>query len=254
MKTVKFLSLILACFLSGALAFAQNEQFSLFHDFNQGNLFYKQGDYKKAIDAYEGVLQKGLESGPLYYNLANSYFKNNQLGKAVANYLKAKRLMPRDSDLYFNYKYALSLVADDSPAASKLWVSWLQQFSQSISRDEFVKLLLAIYVLSGLVYLSGLFLKWPKKYNMLLSAAFGVMLILLAAAFVYKINLEKGMAVILKETEAKFEPRRSATTHFKLAEGTQVSWQEQQGEWVKVKRRDGKLGWVEGQVVEVLAH
>ena len=44
---------------------------------------YSKQKYKQAIVSYEKILAEGKTSPILYFNLANSYYKNEQLGKAI---------------------------------------------------------------------------------------------------------------------------------------------------------------------------
>src|SRR5205814_513210 len=88
--------------------------------FYQGNAAYKAGDYAGAAGAYERLLNAGLASGPLYFNLGNAYFKNGHVGQAILNFERAHRLMPRDPDVRANLAYAAE-IAKDIPEASPLW-------------------------------------------------------------------------------------------------------------------------------------
>ena len=55
--------------------------------FKTANQFYKEGKYLEAIKAYEEIVDDGgLESGAIYYNLGNSYFRLRNLGKTILNY------------------------------------------------------------------------------------------------------------------------------------------------------------------------
>ncbi|MCA9407687.1 MAG: tetratricopeptide repeat protein, partial [Candidatus Omnitrophica bacterium] len=80
--------------------------------------FYKQGEFAQAASAYEEILTAGGESGAIYYNLGNTYYKMGELGKAMLNYEKARQLIPRDSDLNFNYHYLRSKLGLTDPAVS----------------------------------------------------------------------------------------------------------------------------------------
>jgi len=104
--TVVFMISLLSCFLTSS--FADNENAVL--KFQEAEVFYKDGRYKDAISAYEKILKEGTVSGAIYYNLGNSYYRNNELGKAIVNYERAKRIMPRDADLAANYHHVQSLV------------------------------------------------------------------------------------------------------------------------------------------------
>ena len=99
--------------------FAQNQ------DFLTSNKFYKEGRYAEAAKGYKDILNQGIESGNLYYNLGNSYFKLGNLGSAILNYVRAKRLIPRDSDLRLNLNLAVSKI---SRYASPKYQSWPKRF------------------------------------------------------------------------------------------------------------------------------
>ena len=120
--------------------------------------FYRQGDYKNAIHS---------ESGAVYYNLANSYFKDGQLGKAILNYERAKRLIPRDGDLGANYKFVLSQVRNYSSDLEPAWKVWLKQLIQSVTEGEYIIALMILYLLTGLVHLSRFFVAGSRKNIML---------------------------------------------------------------------------------------
>ena len=61
---------------------------------------------------------------------------------------------------------------------------------------------------------------------------------------------EKDLAVAVTGTEAKFEPREDATTHFRVTQGTQAKILRVEGPWAKIRRADGKVGWVPEKVFE----
>jgi SH3-like domain-containing protein len=67
---------------------------------------------------------------------------------------------------------------------------------------------------------------------------------------VYKIQKEENSAISLSESEVKFEPRLEATTYFKLSVGEQVKILNGEQEWLKIRRSDGKMGWVEKKMLE----
>ena len=66
------------------------------------NTAYINGDFRAAAAAYEQLLAQGFVSVKLYYNLANAYFKENRLGKAILFYHRALRLAPGNDDIRYN--------------------------------------------------------------------------------------------------------------------------------------------------------
>ena len=63
--------------------------------FFHGNALYGEERYAEAAAEYERVLAAGLESGPLYFNLGNAYFKAGDVGHAVLAYERALRTRGR---------------------------------------------------------------------------------------------------------------------------------------------------------------
>ena len=51
-----------------------------------GNKAYIDGNYEKAIEEYNAIIDGGEYSMELYYNLANAYFKQGEMGKAILYY------------------------------------------------------------------------------------------------------------------------------------------------------------------------
>ena len=49
---------------------------------------YVRGDFAQAVELYEQLLTEG-ESAEVYYNLGNSYFKLDNMGKSILNYERA---------------------------------------------------------------------------------------------------------------------------------------------------------------------
>ena len=59
----------------------------------QGDSAYMRNDYASAIQIYESLLTKG-EAAEIYYNLGNSYYKTDDIAKAILNYERALLLQP----------------------------------------------------------------------------------------------------------------------------------------------------------------
>lgn len=137
--------IFIICLFSAMPAFCQDidKAESLF---SQGNQSYAKEGLEEAITAYETILNMGLEGGALYYNLGNAYFKHGSLGKAILNYLRAKRFLPRDADLASNLSYARSLIKGGQVSAQKRWFyRILSNLSDSLTFDESAILSLITY-------------------------------------------------------------------------------------------------------------
>lgn len=112
---------------------AENQQWEeIFFGANQA---YKKGRFSDAIDGYSQLLQSGQGSGHLYYNLGNTYFRLNDLGKAILNYERARLMLPRDSDLDFNFRYARDQLKD-AVSESQRYMSIVFFWLDSLNLDE----------------------------------------------------------------------------------------------------------------------
>ncbi len=131
--------------------------------FYKGNTLYEQGSYDEAISEYSKLLAQGVESGSLYYNLGNCYIKKGAIGKAILNYERAKRLIPRDSDLKSNYSFALSQLEIQSVNTSPPWHLKATRTFDVLSINELTVLLSAIFVVIILLMITRLFFPLSKK-------------------------------------------------------------------------------------------
>ena len=81
-------------------------------DFEKANSLYNEGVYAAAIQAYENILNKGLHSAEVYYNLANCYYKQNNVGHSIYYYEKALVLAPKDKSILNNLAFAQKMTVD----------------------------------------------------------------------------------------------------------------------------------------------
>ena len=69
--------------------------------------------YEKAILNYEKIITDGQIQNPgLYYNLANAYFLNDDIARAILNYRRAEKLDSSDTNIQKNLAFARSKTID----------------------------------------------------------------------------------------------------------------------------------------------
>lgn len=223
--------------------------------FDQASVDYHAGKYDAAIEGYNQLLASGVESANLYYNLANSYVKKGELGKAVLNYERARILAPGDSDLKANYEYVLSTLNAGPRTFGSPFERFCQRLFEGVTVDFLVILLSAIYVLVIAGLILYLFQPTSRLYVRLAFIALSIISFFAVVAFYQKsAYLATGAVVVAKEAAAKFEPLDTATTYFKLSEGSAIEVLEHSGAWCKIKRPDGKLGWAKAETLETILH
>lgn len=218
--------------------------------FYKGNTLYEEGNYDEAIQAYTRLLDRRLESGNLYYNLGNCYFKKGELGKAALNYERAKRLIPRDSDLKSNYAFAVSRIQYDI-ASKRPWSKRVTDFFQFLSLNELTLLVSSAFVLLVLFFVLRLFIHGVRKYTVVVVLCLISVIVVLSFPLVERIIiLDKEAVVIAEKPEVRFEPLDNATTHFLLYEGMKITVLQSKERWSKIRRVDGKIGWIKSGNIE----
>lgn len=214
--------------------------------FYKASTLYEKGQYEEAIAVYEQLIETGQESGNLYYNIANCYFKLDKIGFAILNYERARRFMPRDADLAANYAYAKTFVNEMVLDAEENIVRhFINGLFEKTSSNELAAIVLLLWcVFFGALMLVSLFPR-QKKYIRLVLVTLICVTGLSSFALLERVRVaDKEAIVITSEIPARFAPFERATTHFTLFEGGMVYIIQKKGTWVKVARSDGKIGWI----------
>ncbi|MFQ5484275.1 MAG: tetratricopeptide repeat protein [Desulfobacterales bacterium] len=246
------LGILLAVFLMTAVYAADREKNHPEATFYNGNTFYEEGRYDEAIQKYSILLEQGYESGNLYFNIGNCYFKKGKLGKAIVNYERARRLIPRDNDLKENVKFAHSKIkyraADSSSWKKRIWKKF-----DLFTINEITLILAGIYTAAILYLIVNLFFQKARRYRVIILAVSMVVFVLFSISLYYKASVIGSEAVIISEKAGvRFEPIHSATIYFTLYEGMKLYVIETKTNWAKIRRQDGKTGWIEQKDMEVI--
>jgi tetratricopeptide (TPR) repeat protein len=221
--------------------------------FQQANNFYQKGDYRNAAALYQQLADGGYESGNLYYNLGNAYFKMRQKGLAVLNYQKAKRLIPGDADLKANLSYVRDKIGQSGRGT---WTYELNNFLAYLATIDQLTVISSIlfFILCGVIIFVVLFPqkvrngggRWQPVWLYGLFSISFLFLITLSITVLTARELSKTQAVAVVQTsQVRFEPNSAATLYYELKEGAVVNIIEEKNGWILIKRPDGKRGWVE---------
>ena len=245
---IKLLVLLSLCCLTGA---AVSNDWT--ERFNQANDLYRQGRYREATPLYEKLVSEGAISTSLYYNLANVYFKQGQIGKAILFYERAIRLAPKDKEILGNLSYAREFVQDKvtGPEPSA-WMRRLVYVYELLTLNMTVLLSSLFYFILTLVVCilivrpaSG---RAMRKWFILFSVLLSLSLSLLGA----KLFSERySQAIIVaREVEVRYGPSLQETKAFLLHEGTSCAIREISGEWVLIWLPNDRGGWVPRESLE----
>ena len=105
-------------------------------DFEKANSLYNEGGYATAVQAYENILNNGLHSAEVYYNLANCYYKQNNVGHSIYYYEKALALKPKDKSILNNLAFAQKMTVDKiEPVPEAGFLNFINASARLISLD-----------------------------------------------------------------------------------------------------------------------
>ena len=217
--------------------------------FYKANAMYEYSEYNKAVSQYKKIIDEGWVNGSLFYNLGNCYFKEGKLGKAILNYEKARRFIPRDSDLESNYKYVKSLIKG---GAGREKENFIDRLFAPFTIDEAAILLSVLYLAVLFIAIAGLYIKPIRRYRLFSMSILAIVFIMASIAMYGKRSKLGKEAIVIKEnTDVRFEPFGRATVYFNLYEGAKVKVLSSQKNWCRIKRWDGKAGWVKKKDIEI---
>ena len=215
--------------------------------FSEAVKAYHGARYTEAVDFNEQVLSKGYASPAVYYNLGNAYLKSGSLGKSLVNYLRAARLTPRDSDLRANLSFARSQVENYNPWPHNSIFAPVQKI---FAKDELQWIAFVSFVVAGTFLVGALYAGLRRKRIMLGTGLLGLVAAYLVGAVVFQVIDRSGQSVCVERVEARFEPSSQATVYFKIPVGTEVKILREKEKWFKVRRSDGKVGWLPSRSIE----
>lgn len=234
----------------------------------QADSAYMDQRYSDAVSLYTQALQIDGPNSVLYFNLANSYYRLNKTGYAVANYERALRLDPSNADARANLNFVRSKI-ENLPTDDSGYLTHLQNRIVSIMSPDgwawtsgtltavFVGLL-ALYIFSGHVML--------RKVGF-----FGAMIVLALVVYSYLTSYSVATArnqrdqgvVITAGANLNTEPRTPRTASERVVaipEGAKVKIIDSIAtpgdthtfKWYNVKVNNTTKAWIPAPQVEIL--
>lgn len=245
---------IILCAIVVPLSHAQTPE----QVFDRANQLYQQTKFSEARDAYESIIHSGLVSGELYYNLANTYYKLGNLGMAILNYERARRLMPNDDDVNHNLQLANLLITDRIEPTPRLfiWDYWDGiKDAFSLNAITWIGYVLFVILCASLSLVVAARTYRLRRFGLLGTGASMLVLVLCITLWVGKLGeMTRSNAAIVtaKITTIKNSPDAKSSDAFVLHSGVKVMITDSVNEWVKIRLADGKVGWMEEAAAEVI--
>jgi tetratricopeptide (TPR) repeat protein len=227
--------------------------------FDEGNNAFWNGDYEKAVKAYDRLEALGARSAVLSYNLGTAEARLGRLGEAVRHYERALSIEPDQEDARYNLGLVREFLArraseagrdaDLAPAAGP-WRAALDRFSPFAAALLFLIFDLALFgVLVVRRFVAG------ELVRLTLGVTAGVLAALTAATLAvtagkwHQLSYEREAVVTSRDVTDAVEGPGSAVRRFGIEEGSRVKVLERREGWTRVRDDRGRDGWVRSERV-----
>jgi len=235
------------------LCSAQNNQL-----FEQATEAYNTGDFDKAVNYYNKILENGKHSSAVYYNLGNAYYKLNKIAESIYFYEKALLLSPNDQEVRTNLSYAQNMTIDAIDTMPETGLSKMyKNITDKLTFDQWAYVAIGFMILFVLLYI----LFYNSDYSTRKRFAFiGSLLALFFClisvlfAFIQRSDFDQYQPAIVfaEESIIKSEPNATSEQVFLIHAGTKVNVLDELNTWNKIRLADGKTGWIQKNELKLL--
>ena len=225
--------------------------------FSEANEYYNNSKYLESIQLYENILSEGWESDNLYFNLGNSYFRQNQIGQSIWAYNKALKMDPRNEDLIKNLSIVEARIKDRVILPDEFYL--VKLYGKFKSRYILKEWLLIGSVIVLLTVVSFLLSEFNVMNN--LKAFRVIKILMLLTIIVHIVILDKFFddsnhkigIIIDNEVKAYSGPFYGDNSIlFNINQGTEVMIKQYQKNWTEITLLDGKRAWVISNKIRLL--
>ena len=234
--------------------------------FRKANEAYWAESYEEACRIYQGLVDYGLHSADLYFNLGNTYFRTGKAGLAVLYFEKALLMEPRADDIRSNLEKVreefkgrgvVKLISEGKGSKGELGSTFSYDLVHRFTFDELAVLLLVFEYLFFILLLvrhrlSGevqrVVLAYINVVLLLVTLAFGG---LLTGRSYMESNFRTGV-ILNPSTSVRRGPSDGAKPLLEAPEGLKVRVLEDKDGWVRVRLGRELSGWVTREEVGVI--
>ena len=242
--------ILIIIFLKLTIIFSQNNG-ELFYE---GNKFYSQNKFEKAIESYEKILDTNYFSEDLYLNLGNAYFQESNFGLARWSYEMGLILNPVNSDLKNNNNINKAYIESYIELPKNNILDIINVFFQSLSLNQFILVNSVIIFLTALSF----FLMKVFQVNLFSRLFYSLITILfLSILITFTKNIwdqNNNFAIIVSEESIMYSAPflNQGIQQSIFYNGNKVKIHQKTDSWIEVSVYDGRKGWIRASDVRNL--
>ena len=224
----------------------------------QADSAYAKEEYEEAVRIYTQIAEQ-VQDANICYNLGCCYYRLDDMAHSVLWFERASLLNPGDKDIRFNLELARSKTIDRiTPRHEMFFVSLFRSLTQLFSLRQWAVICISLFIVCLLSLCLFLF---SDKYLLRKLAFFVGIITLILVIFgnvcAYKqksiLQNRNSAIIVASSVTVKSTPSQSGNELFVLHEGTRVEIRDNtMKDWCEVQIADGKIGWVERNVMEII--
>ena len=191
---------------------------------------------KEAVSQYETILTDGFEHGQIFYNLGNTYYRMGELGRAILNYRKAQRLIPRNADLNANLRLAKNSTEDkELPNEIPLVIRRMFFWFFLLSVNELIVAAVSLYVVLMMLVFFLIILKYGWLKRFVIGFTVGVFIAVVSVGI--KIYREQGVnhgVITTTKCQVRYGPGEEYEPKFEIHDGAECLIEGERDDWYNV--------------------
>ena len=205
--------------------------------------------FRRCAILYQGIVDCGVRSGPVYYNQGNAWARANEPGRAIAAYVTAKRYMPLDPYLDANLRSVAGTGFKQSTPIIESVLFWQNLIGYSAKFHWALTLGVLTFLWGTTLFF------WAHRVMRRVTALLLALTLVMTVSAVYdwyrfdkipRAVVAVEQAVPRKGNSSQYEP--AFTTP--LALGTVGVVTGRRSDWVQLRFDDGREAWLpEEQIV-----
>lgn len=203
----------------------------------------RKSEFRKTAALYQGLIHRGIESGFIFYNQGNAWYRAGDTARAIVAYRNAERYMPSHPYLLANIQ---TVTNSENPAYRARFTSlffWQNRISYP-TKFRFAALA------SILAFFAGIRALFARKKTSTVTAVISVFL---AGAMIFSVGIDwlrfsktkygvigVEQTVARKGNDEQYEPAILEP----IFKNTEFTLRDQRGNWILIELSTGENGWI----------
>jgi len=212
--------------------------------------------FRSSAERFQMLVDDGIQNGELFYDLGNAWYQAGDLGRSIASYLRAQRLMPDDPRLEANLAWARSVVrpqiaADDHEALLRRLAFWHDGWT--------LQTRMVVFAAFWLLLWGALLVRALRRYQgwNYLSGVAAMIAVLLGGSILLDVTVGTtsttgvlvGNDVVIRKGNAEsFQPQFEEPMH----QGVEFKVLEERPDWLHIELNNGSSGWIPASDAEIV--